>query len=74
MLSDALVSRQGKSFKKSSFTEQKERKFITADTAHLLNRTGVRVPVHAFQLSIVCVCVCVYFLRAGMDDTILLHL
>lgn len=35
--------------KKSSFTEQKERKFITADTAHLLNRMGVCVPVHAFE-------------------------
>lgn len=55
MLSYALVSRQGKSFKKSSFTEQKERKFVTADTAHLLNRMGVCVPVHAFQLSIMCV-------------------
>lgn len=43
---------------------------------------GVCVPVHAFQLSIlsVCMCVCmclcvsVYCLRAGMDDAILLHL
>lgn len=49
-----------KVIKKSSFTEQKERKFITADTAHLLNRMGVCVPVHAFHLVCVSACVCVY--------------
>lgn len=54
---------------------QNKKKENTADTAHLLNRMGVRVPVHAFQSSI-CVCVraCVYCLGAGMDDAILLHL
>lgn len=60
MLSYALVSRQGKSLKKSSFTEQKERKFITADTAHLLNRIGVLVTACFSTEQRVCLCVCMY--------------
>lgn len=50
MLSYALVSRQGKSLKKAH--SQNKKKENTADTAHLLNPMGVRVPVHAFQSSI----------------------
>lgn len=71
-----------KVIKKKKLIHRTKRKkiHITADTAHLLNRMGVCVPVHAFQSSIlsvcmcVSVCVCVYCLRAGMDDAILLHL
>lgn len=81
MLSYALVSRQGKVIKKKLIHRTKRKKIhITADTAHLLNRMGVCVPVHAFRSSIlsVCVCVCVsvsvYCLGAGMDNAILLHL
>lgn len=70
MLSYALVSRQGKSFKKSSFTEQKKRKFFTADTAHLLNRTAVCVLL--FNWLNICVfiksaCVCKWVLLKSMN-------
>lgn len=58
MLSYALVSRQGKSLKKLIHRTKRKKIYITADTAHLLNRMGVCVPVHAFQLSILSVCVC----------------
>lgn len=77
MLSYALVSRQGKSLKKSSFTEQKRKKIhITADTAHLLNRMGACACFSIEHLECVhvwlCVCECVLRLWAGMD-AILLH-
>lgn len=46
--------------KKRSFTEQKERKFITADTAHLLNRVGVLVTDCMLFNCAMCVFACVW--------------
>lgn len=49
-----------KVIKKKLIHRTKRKKIhITADTAHLLNRMGVCVPVHAFQSSILSVCMCV---------------